>query len=121
MILDRFMLDSRIAKGDGELEPEVRAALVDAAEQFVLAGGHVTWDLWREFSPDSRAAFLRARRRIWLVELSELASVLSGGSDAIAELYRPLDDGDALVRLALERATAAAEARVTAARPKEGS
>lgn len=79
------------------------AQLVADAQDFFEAGGVLSWGEWSAFDPTQKGAFRVAKQADEVDRLTRLALALSG-EEGLAEIAAPLDDGDAIVALALDRA-----------------
>lgn len=84
-------------------EPTREAQLVADAQDFFEAGGVLSWGEWSAFDATQKGAFQVAKQADDVERLTRLVLALSG-EEGLAEIASPLDDGDALVALALDRA-----------------
>jgi len=67
---DDFILQTGLIEGD--FSDEAREVLVDQAEAFLRGGGVVSFDHWKTWNPDTRAAFIKAKQKIDMEQLGLL-------------------------------------------------
>ena len=84
-------------------EPTREAQLVADAQDFLEAGGVLSWGEWSAFDETQKAAFQVAKQADRVERLTELVAALSGEA-GLAEVASTIDDGDAIVALTLDRA-----------------
>ena len=66
-------LMSDIGVLQASLSEEAKEVLAFTAEQFLRAGGAVSWNMWSLLSPESRTAFVKAAERIQAEKAAQIA------------------------------------------------
>jgi hypothetical protein len=100
--LDRYMMDmGLVGAPDGPLGDEAGAVLLAAATGFLRAGGVLLWADWVAMAPETRAAFVSAKRAMD-IDMAVATGRASQGAVQAAAMAAPVDDGESLIRCALK-------------------
>lgn len=80
---------------------DVRRLLIEAAYSFLASGGVLTLSDWSELSPQERAAFLMAGKRLWTERIA-LIGCASQGPIQSATVFADVDGGKARDQMILD-------------------
>lgn len=95
--LDWFIVDSGLVQEVGEFGKDAQHGLELAAEEFLRAGGVLSWGEWKQLGDASRRAFIKARQRVETERATMLGLAISG-PDAALRLYSAVDGGRAAIQ-----------------------
>lgn len=77
MVMKVDWFTASIASSNTEATPEVLSFMEECAEDFLRCGGSPTWDQYRSMSPETKAAFRRAKSNLLLEQAAAIAAIVS--------------------------------------------
>ena len=98
--IDWLMEDCDLVRVE-EITTEAQAEMQAAAEEFLRAGGVLTWSKWRRLTPESKMAFMDARQRL-NVEQAVMIGLASHSPQSAARVMAASDDGEMEIGMILK-------------------